>query len=351
VDYSAYFKNRNVVITGHTGFKGSWLSQWLHMLGAKIYAFSLDIPTNPSHYENLKINFSSDKRINLINSNEVFKFIKNSSPDFLFHMAAQPLVIESYKNEYQTYLSNTVGTLNILEALKRYNKDCTAIIITSDKCYENLDNKVDYKEDDRLGGIDPYSTSKASAEIIFKGYANSFFKNDNSNIRISTARAGNVIGGGDWALNRIVPDCFRSWSVNDIVKLRNPDATRPWQHVLEPLNGYLNLACKLAENINLNGESFNFGPKKSYSVSALVQKLSENYDDSKWDVDKSNNSLHEAKLLSLNCEKSYKLLNFNQKLDLEMMTKWTSAWYKGFYDKKDVGNITKGQIEEFMNID
>lgn len=351
MDYSSYFKNKNVVITGHTGFKGSWLSQWLHMLGANINAFSLDIPTNPAHYNELDIKYCSDERINLTNSNKVFNFISDKSPDFLFHLAAQPIVLESYKDQYTTYMFNAMGTLNILEGLKRYNKNCVAVIVTSDKCYENLDNKVDYKEDDRLGGIDPYSTSKASAELIFKGYKNAFFMTKDSNIKACTTRAGNVIGGGDWALDRIVPDCFRSWANGDEVKLRNPDATRPWQHVLDPLNGYLALACHLVENSDLNGESFNFGPKSSYSVSTLVKKLSNFYDGAKWSIANNPDGHHEAKLLSLDCEKSSKLLNIKQKLELDKTSEWTSVWYKNYYSKGNASTTTINQIEEFMSLD
>ena len=351
MDYSSYFKNKNIVITGHTGFKGSWLSQWLYMLGAKINAFSLDVPSNPAHYNELNIKYSSDERINLINSDKVFEFITDKSPDYLFHLAAQPLVLESYKDQYNTYMYNTMGTLNILEALKRYNKNCVAIIITSDKCYENLDDKIDYKEDDRLGGLDPYSTSKASAELIFRGYTNSFFKTKNSNIRACTTRAGNVIGGGDWALDRIVPDCFRSWARGNEVQLRNPNATRPWQHVLDPLNGYLSLACHLTENAALNGESFNFGPSSSYSVSTLVENLSNFYKSAKWSIASNLDSPHEAKLLSLNCDKSYKVLNIIQKLNLKDTSEWTSSWYQSFYSNGDISIKTMNQIDEFMSLD
>ena len=351
MNYSSYFKNKSIVITGHTGFKGSWLSQWLYMLGANINAFSLNVPTEPSHYNNLNVNFKSDERINLTDSKNIFKFINETSPDYIFHLAAQPLVIESYRDQYKTYLYNTMGTLNILEALKRYNKNCIAIIITSDKCYENLDDKVDYKEDDRLGGIDPYSTSKAAAEIIFKGYKNSFLVSKESNIRACTTRAGNVIGGGDWAANRIVPDCFRSWCQDKEVKLRNPESTRPWQHVLDPLNGYLALACHLTDNANLNGESFNFGPENSYSVSTLVQNLSCHFNGAKWSIEKDAPSFHEAKLLSLNCDKSHKYLNFKQKLNIEDMSKWTSSWYSHYYYNKEPSTLTIKQIEEYINLD
>lgn len=349
MNLSSFFKDKNVVITGHTGFKGSWLSQILSQLGANIYAFSLDIPTNPAHYELLGVKFSRDERIDLADNSKVSNFILESQPDFVFHLAAQPLVLESYKNEYRTYLSNSFGTMNILESLKQYNQDCIAIIITSDKCYENTDKEVSYKESDRLGGKDPYSTSKACAELITRGYSNSFFCSEKSNIRVATTRAGNVIGGGDWAKNRIVPDCFKSWSIDEVVKIRSPEATRPWQHVLDPINGYLNLACKMTEDINLNGESFNFGPESSYSVAELVKKLSDNFTNSEWVIEKLADSPYEAKLLSLDCTKSSDLLNFSQKLDFDKMTQWTSNWYESYY-KNNEQNLTIKQIEDYLNL-
>ncbi len=349
MNLSSFFKDKNVVITGHTGFKGSWLSQILTQLGANIYAFSVDIPTNPAHYDLLEVKFCRDERIDIADNSKVSNFIIESKPDFVFHLAAQPLVLESYKDEYRTYLSNAFGTMNILESLKQYNQDCIAIIITSDKCYENTDLEVSYKESDRLGGKDPYSTSKACAELITRGYSNSFFSSRESNVRVATTRAGNVIGGGDWAKNRIVPDCFKSWSIDEVVRIRSPEATRPWQHVLDPINGYLNLACKLTENVELNGESFNFGPESSYSVAELVQKLSDNFTNSEWVIEKVEGSPYEAKLLSLDCTKSSNLLSFSQKLDFDKMTQWTSNWYESYY-KNNKKNITIKQIEDYLNL-
>ena len=268
------FKNKKVLITGHTGFKGSWLGLWLNILGAKIIGVSKDIPTNPSHFS-LKNNFYyKDLRFNLKNFSKISNLIGVEKPDFIFHLAAQPIVLKSYENPYETYFSNSVGTLNILESLRLSNHPCSAVLITSDKCYENLNKNIQYKETDRLGGIDPYSSSKASAELMIRSYCKAFFSKPNSKVRLASARAGNVMGGGDWAVNRIVPDCMRSWSKNKKVTLRSPKSTRPWQHVLEPLCGYLTLTAKLNLNKKLIGESFNFGPKanNSYSVEELVSK-------------------------------------------------------------------------------
>jgi len=351
MNYTQYFKNKKVFVTGHTGFKGSWLSKWLSILGAEIYGVSLDIPTNPSHYELLNINFKSDERYDISSFKEIYKSIESIKPDYVFHLAAQPLVLQSYEDPYTTYMSNSVGTLNVLESLKRLNHDCSAVIITSDKCYENIGKKVNYSENDRLGGVDPYSTSKASAELIFKGYCNAFFNTTESNIQIASARAGNVIGGGDWALDRIVPDCMKSWAKKDNVILRNPAATRPWQHVLEPINGYLRLAAELTTNTKINCESFNFGPiePESYTVENLVSELSVYFEGSNWSTESDNNNLHEANLLSLDCEKALKLLNYKSKLDFKLTSEWTSKWYDSFYKKsvKEHSKYTEQQIIEF----
>ena len=351
MNYTQYFKNKKVFVTGHTGFKGSWLSKWLSILGAEIYGVSLDIPTNPSHYELLNINFRSDERYDISSFKEIYKSIESIKPDYVFHLAAQPLVLQSYEDPYTTYMSNSVGTLNVLESLKRLNHDCSAVIITSDKCYENIGKKVNYSENDRLGGVDPYSTSKASAELIFKGYCNAFFNTTESNVQIASARAGNVIGGGDWALDRIVPDCMKSWAKKDNVVLRNPAATRPWQHVLEPINGYLRLAAELTTNTKINCESFNFGPiePESYTVENLVSELSVYFEGSNWSTESDNNNLHEANLLSLDCEKALKLLNYKSKLDFKLTSEWTSKWYDSFYKKsvKEHSKYTEQQIIEF----
>ena len=351
MNYTQYFKNKKVFVTGHTGFKGSWLSKWLSILGAEIHGVSLDIPTNPSHYELLNINFRSDERYDISSFKDIYKSIESIKPDYVFHLAAQPLVLKSYENPYTTYMSNSVGTLNILESLKRLNHDCSAVIITSDKCYENIGKKVNYSENDRLGGVDPYSTSKASAELIFKGYCNAFFNTTESNVQIASARAGNVIGGGDWALDRIVPDCMKSWAKKDNVILRNPAATRPWQHVLEPINGYLRLAAELTTNTKINCESFNFGPiePESYTVENLVSELSVYFEGSNWSTESDNNNLHEANLLSLDCEKALKLLNYKSKLDFKLTSEWTSKWYDSFYKKsvKEHSKYTEQQIIEF----
>ena len=351
--FSKSFKNKTVLVTGHTGFKGSWLTMWLHMLGAKVIAISKNVPTKPSHYENFSDFFISDNRFDLNDFDQLYSIISKKKPEFVFHLAAQPLVLESYKNPFETYNSNTIATLNILESLKKSNHNSSAIIITSDKCYENVNKQIKYKENDRLGGIDPYSTSKASAELIIKGYYESFFKTSKSNVRICSARAGNVMGGGDWAKYRIVPDCIKSWISKKELIIRNAKATRPWQHVLEPLSGYLKLASLISENPKLNGESFNFGPSDldSYTVEDLVVEVAKFFPGSKWSIEDKENKLYEANLLSLDCNKAKKILNWKSKLSFSQTAEWTSKWYHAYYTEgpEAAVNLTKKQINDYTN--
>ena len=240
------FKNKKVIVTGHTGFKGTWLSLWLNTMGAKVLGISKNIPTDPSHFKsiNLKKKIKNSK-INICNYNKLSNVFKKYQPDFVFHLAAQSLVKKSYLNPIETWHSNTIGTLNVLESLKQIKKKVYVVIITSDKSYKNLEISRGYKEDDLLGGKDPYSASKGSAEFAIQSYIKSFFSNKKNNVFISVARAGNVIGGGDWSTDRLIPDCIKSYSNNKVAAIRSPNSTRPWQHVLEVIYGYLTLASKI----------------------------------------------------------------------------------------------------------
>ena len=354
MSFVGHFKNKKVLVTGNTGFKGSWLSLWLHLLGAKVIGISKDVPTSPSHYKLNNKFYLKNEKLDLSNKKLITKIIKSSKPDYIFHLAAQPIVLESYSDPYATYLSNTVGTLNILESLKESNHKCTAILITSDKCYENINKKVNYKENDRLGGLDPYSSSKASAELIIRSYYESYFKTKSSNVRICSARAGNVMGGGDWAKYRIVPDCMKSWSQGKKVIIRNAKSTRPWQHVLEPISGYLTLAKSLSKDQNLNGEAFNFGPNSnsSYTVKELVDNLSLYYPGSKSKVIPDKNKRYEANLLSLNCLKAKKLLNWSSKINFKNTAKMTSQWYETYYNSnpKNAYKLSLEQIEQYTEL-
>ena len=348
------FTNKKVIITGHTGFKGSWLSIWLNDLGAKIIGISKDIPTQPSIAESSGIlNKITDYRENINEFNKISEIIHDTQPDFIFHLAAQPLVRKSYEDPIETWRTNLIGSINILESLKKLKKKCSCVMITSDKCYDNQEWYWGYKETDRLGGTDPYSASKGSAEIAIRSYNESYFKKDFSNISIASVRAGNVIGGGDWAADRIIPDCIRSWTEGNEIILRNPDATRPWQHVLEPLSGYILTASALCNKKIKSGESFNFGPPSSqdYSVRDLVRELSNYWQNVKWGIDNSGHHPHEAGLLKLNCDKAMNLLNWVPSLDFKQTVNFTAKWYKSFQnDSANIHEFTRNQILEYIDI-
>jgi CDP-glucose 4,6-dehydratase len=351
------FKNKKVLITGNTGFKGSWLSSWLLNLGANVYGLSFDIPTEPAMYEVLNLNKNIKHSVVDVRDGKLTTdLIEKIKPDFVFHMAAQPIVVTSYKDPVDTITTNVMGTTNILEALRIVNHMCTAIIITSDKCYDNIEWVWGYKETDAVGGKDIYSGSKGAAEIIFKSYYHSFFKNtDISNIRLASVRAGNVIGGGDWADYRIVPDCMKAWTQGESVEIRSPKATRPWQHVLEPLSGYLSIADQLSRNKELNGESFNFGPHAEYSktVKELLDDLSKYWDlkQAPSYLSKELSEFHEAGLLKLNCDKALFHLKWMPALDYDKLIEFTSKWYYNFYhSNENMLDFTMAQIKEYENI-
>ena len=353
--FSNKFKNKSVLITGHTGFKGSWLTAWFVKLGANVVGIALNPSTNPSHFTSAKL-FTGikDLRIDVRSQIEVESAIVEAKPDFVFHLAAQSLVRKSYENPIETWQTNVLGTINVLESLRKLDNPCAAVIITSDKCYKNMEQTEGYVETDELGGHDPYSASKGSAEIALHSYIRSYFQIESSNVRIASARAGNVIGGGDWADDRIIPDCVRNWSQNNSVKLRNPNATRPWQHVLEPLSGYLTLALALKGNSKLHGESFNFGPRaeEDHSVLELVMEMSNYWDRVKWDdVSDFPSKYHESGLLKLNCAKSLELLSWHASMNFKETIHMTSEWYKLFYNAPDeILNVTNQQIEIYSKL-
>ena len=351
-----FFLNKKVLITGNTGFKGSWLTIWLDLLGAKIYGLALDPPTNPSLFDKANLNDIIEQNIlDIKDSNKVLDLIEKIKPDYIFHLAAQPLVKQSYLRPLETWKTNVIGTVNILESLKLLNKECIGIIITSDKCYENQEWEWGYRENDLLGGDDPYSASKGSAELAFSSYYKSFFSKDPENrINICSVRAGNVIGGGDWADNRIVPDCMKAWIKEKPVEIKSPRSTRPFQHVLEPLNGYLTLAEKLNLNKKLSGESFNFGPPSNfnYQVIDIVKELSKKWTNSRWIINEKETIYSESKLLKLNCDKALSLLNWEPTLDFNTTISMTSNWYYSFYIDKNLNVLEKcrQQIKDFMQI-
>jgi len=349
------YTNKTVIITGHTGFKGTWLASWLNHLGANVVGIALDPPTEPSHFSAIKLNDEiNDLRIDIRDRFALESAIVDAEPDFVFHLAAQALVRSSYDDPIDTWNTNTMGTLHVLEALRKLKKKCAAVIITSDKCYDNVEWVWGYRESDSLGGPDPYSASKGAAELAIRSYIKSSFPRETSQIRIASARAGNVIGGGDWAIDRIVPDCVKAWSNDKLVELRNPFATRPWQHVLEPLSGYLSLAVGLSERPDLHGEPFNFGPQaeQNHSVSELVQEMALYWAKVRWkDVSESGDRPYESGLLKLNCDKALHYLNWYAVMGFEDTVRMTAEWYGAYYQNSSgVSDYTRNQITDYTRI-
>jgi CDP-glucose 4,6-dehydratase len=354
--FNQIYQNKKVLITGHTGFKGSWLSVWLLQLGAEVYGISNDVPSQPSMFEVLELESKIHYQcIDVTNFNALNAAIQNIQPDFIFHLAAQAIVSTSYTNPILTIQSNTLGTAHVLECVRLLDKKVAVVIITSDKVYDNVEQLAGYVESDLIGGKDIYSASKGAAELIFKGYWHSFFK-DKHQVRIAVARAGNVIGGGDWSTDRIVADCMRKWSMNQTVTLRNPNATRPWQHVLEPLSGYLLLGQLLYEELlHVNGQAYNLGPYQQAGITVLdvVNKLSSYFTGANTMVNvQEDASLKEAKLLQLNCDKAVIELNWRATFGFDEMTKLIADWYKNFYNNDGSVNMydfTNDQIVTYHN--
>jgi len=340
-------------VTGSTGFKGAWLCQWLYLLRSRVIGVGL----KPEKGSILFNSFKLDKKIkqfyiDIKNFDKINNIIKKEKPDIVFHLAAQSIVSTSYTDPLETFGTNVIGSTNVLEAVRK-NKIPNLVYITSDKCYLNLGKKTSFKENDILGGIDNYSSSKASAELIFASYFKSYYKNEKK-LNIASARAGNVIGGGDFKKNRIVPDVVKSLNNRSRIILRSPNATRPWQHVLEPLSGYLLLGQKLMKKELKSSlyPSWNFGPykKNCKKVLSIVKLLSREWSEDKIKINiKKNKKFHESKLLSLNIDKAYKELGWKPRLNLDETIHFTIDWYKSFFSKDDLEDITNYQIEYFID--
>ncbi len=347
---SNHFRGKRIFVTGHTGFKGSWLTVWLQLLGAEVCGFSKDIPTQPSLFGACFSGDSlRDERGDICNFEALNKSIKSFKPDLLFHLAAQPLVRLSYAEPVNTFATNVLGTVNVLEAIAKSESIAASVIVTTDKCYENLEWEFGYRENDRLGGSDPYSASKACAEIVFSSYERSFFNPGGH--RSVTVRAGNVIGGGDWATDRIVPDLIRNWRTNTITPIRNPRALRPWQHVLDPLGGYLQVAANLLTSGKNAGESFNFGPENSErkTVGNLLGALKKVIPALKFTDAIEPNAKKEANLLFLNCDKAAVRLQWRPVLNFERTIELTGEWYRDYYDRESgARSLTEKQIQHFI---
>ena len=356
--FDGVFKGRNVLITGHTGFKGSWLSLWLKELNANVVGYALKPPTEPNLFEILNlereiISVIGDIR-DLNNLNDTFQKYR---PEFIFHLAAQSILRESYDIPKYTYETNVMGTLNVFEAVRNTDSVRVVVNVTSDKCYDNKEWVWGYRETDAMGGFDPYSSSKGCAELLTNAYRHSYFKNqisgENKQVSLATVRAGNVIGGGDWAKDRLIPDCLRALSKGETIKIRNPQAIRPWQYVLEPLRGYLTLAVKMLKYGNRYSEAWNFGPSEedSVTVEEVVHKVLEFWGSGNWEdiSQKISDPLHEAKYLRLDCSKARRILDWRPMIDIDKAINFTIDWYRAYYDKsEDIDEYTKNQINKYL---
>jgi len=347
--FNDIYKGKKVLLTGHTGFKGSWLTLWLKSLGADVLGYSLEPETTPSMFEELNIyGKCKNKFANILDENSLNETFNLFKPEIVFHLAAQPLVRLSYKKPKLTYETNVLGTLNVLEAARRHNSVKAFVNVTTDKCYENKETHRGYKEDDPMGGYDMYSSSKGCVEIMSSSFRRSFLRDENS-MALATARAGNVIGGGDWALDRLIPDCVRSINEGIDIEIRNPVAVRPWQHVLEPLSGYLLLGQKLLEEGKKYADGFNFGPEEDsvLTVAEVSKTVCEYWGSGNVKVGEKS-PLHEAGLLMLNIDKAKNVLGWTPSLTAKEAVKNTVDWYKHFYNNDtDMYNFTMEQIKNY----
>lgn len=344
------YKNKKVFITGHTGFKGSWLALWLTLLGAKVKGYALEPYTDPSNFIAINLDSKVESEIgDILDREKLNKSISDFKPDIIFHLAAQPLVRLSYLEPIKTYETNVIGTLNTLEASRKCSSVKAFVNITTDKCYENIEKNYAYKENDKMGGYDMYSSSKGCSEILSASYRNSFLKDEG--FLLATARAGNVIGGGDWSTDRLVPDCIKAINKNEDIIIRSPQAIRPWQHVLEPLSGYLTLGEKLLEGKEEFADGFNFGPESNsvLTVKDIVKKIINYYGKGNVIIHP-DTKFHEANLLMLDITKAKTKLDWHPKYTAEEAIQKTVIWYKNFYANKNMQKYSVEQIQEYMNL-
>lgn len=353
--FKSVYRGRRVLVTGDTGFKGSWLALWLTRLGAHVVGYANSVPTSPALFEESDLARSIDHVTGDVRDlAELSSLVAKIQPDFVFHLAAQSLVRLSYEQPVETFSTNVLGTVHLLEALRGLKKECCAVIITSDKAYDNVEWSWGYRESDALGGKDPYSGSKGAAELAIKSYWNSFFTLPDSKIRLAVGRAGNVIGGGDWAADRIVPDAVRAWSRGEPLSVRNPAATRPWQHVLEPLSGYLALGAMLeSKAAGVNGEAFNIGPNSDVVVPVreLLEEMTALWPGAVWQDLSVKGLQHEATLLKLNCDKALHSIKWRPTLSFSETVRYTSEWYQAYYrDRAEAKRITLEQISNYQDL-
>ena len=346
-----FWKDKKVFLTGHTGFKGSWMSLWLQSMGAIVKGFSLEPNTNPNIFTKAKVAENMESEIGDIRDlNIVTQSMVNFNPDILIHMAAQPLVRLSYVEPVETYTTNVIGTVNVLEAARNCENLKSIVSVTTDKCYENNEWEWGYRENEPMGGHDPYSSSKGCAELVTSAYRRSFFSSKDS-ASLASARAGNVIGGGDWAEDRLVPDILRAFEKSESVIIRNPLSTRPWQHVLEPVSGYLVLAQELYLNGDKYAEAWNFGPKDEdcKPVNWILDKMVVMWGDgASWKLD-TNNNPHEAGFLKLDCSKAFNRLKWQPKWNLEETLELIIEWHQLYLQDKDVKEQCINEINKYLS--
>ncbi len=351
--FNGFYTNRRVLVTGHTGFKGSWLTAWLDHLGAKVCGYALDPQPHELLYNQLNLGekIAADHRGNLSDLDALCRLVRDFQPEVVLHLAAQPLVRLSYEQPVETFATNVMGTVNVLEAIRLAAIPCSVVCVTTDKCYENREWLHAYREEDAMGGHDPYSASKGATEIAISSYRRSFFPADGP-VRLASARAGNVIGGGDWAQDRIIPDCIRALRQQQAIPVRNKIATRPWQHVLEPLSGYLHLATSLASSQGADtgkiASAFNFGPSltSNRTVAQLVQELIR-HTGGEW-IDASDpNAVHEASKLNLAVDKAFHLLAWQPVWPFEETIAQTANWYLQEDANANPSSLTRSQIETY----
>ena len=351
------YKDKRVLITGHTGFKGSWLTLWLTELGAEVIGYSLGTPTKPSLFEVLNLRNGIIHIVGDVRDGDKLKRVfKEYKPDVVFHMAAQPLVRFSYKEPKLTYETNVIGTLNLFEAVKETESVRVAINVTSDKCYENREWVYGYRENDSMGGYDPYSSSKGCAEILTSAYRSSYFNPKDygklHQVSLASVRAGNVIGGGDWQVDRLLPDCVKALSKREVIKIRNPKAIRPWQHVLEPLSGYLWLGALMWKEPTKFCGGWNFGPSDEdvLTVEEVVKRVIELWGGGEYKIMNSNIKYHEAKLLKLDISKAHFYLKWKSIYSVDKALEETINWYKEYYSGgNNVYTYTLGQIKSYID--
>ncbi len=350
MNFNNVYQGKKVFLTGNTGFKGSWMAYWLQQLGAEVVGYALPPNTEPNHFNLLQSRYQTHFQ-DIQNLENLSKAIRDAKPDLIFHLAAQPLVRYSYVNPIETFQTNIMGTANVLESARGIESVKGVVVITTDKCYENIEQTKGYIETDKMGGHDPYSSSKGCAELVVNAYRNSFFNpheySNSHQTLIASARAGNVIGGGDWSVDRLIPDIIKSAINNKKTQIRYPNATRPWQHVLEPISGYLMLGEKLLNRDKDFAEGWNFGPEEKdvLTVGAVLELSKKSWNKIEYEIDEQNKHLHEAGLLSLNIDKAKTRLGWKPKWNNETSIQKTIEWYKEFYLSNQI--ITEQQFYQY----